>query len=231
MFAIPCVKAVDGDEGAANVFNGCLLRLMARRKHLIAAEGDGEKSMIAWKLAAFQQAVLYRVVMLAQGSSNGWNDCNILSSILCARALLETIAATHYVEVNLARYVEKKDFKAMSLLVDGQAYATRNEEWLKDEAGLKAVNVLTAIDKLDGLIPGIRRHYDFLSEWCHPNYLGQRFLFATIDPNKRTVAFSESKNRNKQMLDAILAAAMMIEYFEKLLIKLDEVTPTIARTV
>jgi hypothetical protein len=143
-------------------------------------------------------------------------------------APVKTIATTHYVEVNLARYVEKKDFKAMSLLVDGQAYATRNEEWLKDEAGLKAVNVLKAIDKLDGLIPGIRRHYDFLSEWCHPNYLGQRFLFATIDPNKRIVAFSESKNRNKQMLDAILAAAMMIEYFEKLLVKLDEVTPTIA---
>jgi hypothetical protein len=42
------------------------------------------------------------------------------------------------------------------------------------------------------------------------------------------VAFPESKNRNKQMLDAILAAAMMIEYFEKLLVKLDEVTSTIA---
>src|ERR1700726_3360728 len=86
MFSLPCVKAVDGDEWAAVVFNACLLRLMGRRKHQIAAEGDYRKSKIAWKLAAFQQAVIYRVVMLAQGSSNGWNDCNILSSILCARA-------------------------------------------------------------------------------------------------------------------------------------------------
>jgi len=64
MFAIPCIKAVDGDEGAAIVFNACLLRLMQRRRHQIAAEGDDEKSIIAWKLAAFQQAVLYRVGLL-----------------------------------------------------------------------------------------------------------------------------------------------------------------------
>jgi hypothetical protein len=138
MFAIPCVKAVRGDERAAIVFNACLLRLMQRRKQQLAAEGGDESSLVAWKMATFQQDILHRVVMLGQGASNGWNDCNLLSSVLCARALLETVANMNHIVTELTANRTKMELEAVSDLLDKQLFATRNKDWLKDDAGYRA---------------------------------------------------------------------------------------------
>jgi hypothetical protein len=222
---------VRGDEGAAIVFNECLLRLIHLRKHQLAAEGGDESSFVAWKMATFQQDALHRVVMLAQGGSNGWNDSNILSSVLCSRALLETVANMHYVVTELTSHGPQMELKAVSDLLDQQLFATRNKDWLKDEAGYRA-DVAKMINSLHLAADGIKTHYAFVSDFCHPNYLGQHFLFATVDTTLRTTQYSESKNRNKEMLDAILGCLMLITHFENLLLELSKLiiaVPSISR--
>jgi hypothetical protein len=226
MFSIPSVGAAH--EGAAIVFNECLLRLMHLRQHQVSATGaDNNVSRIGWKLAIFQQGSLYRVVMLAQGGSSGWNNSNMLSSILCSRALLETVAKLHYLQINLAKHVPTKNIEEISTLLDKQVFSARDEEWIEEGAG-KATNVITMIDKFNSSVPGIKPHYNFLSECCHPNWIGQQFLFGTSDTVKRITLFSESKGRNANVLDAIFGALMTITRFEKMMAELEATAATIA---
>jgi hypothetical protein len=44
--------------------------------------------------------------------------------------------------------------------------------------------------------------------------VGHQFLFATTDAAKKITTFSESKGRNKNTLDAVFGALMMIKDFE-----------------
>jgi hypothetical protein len=229
-FDISSVQAIDGDTKAANEFNQCLGHLAAARKSRIEVRDDYARSKIAWKLAGYQQAVLYRVVMLANGSADAWNAGNLLSSILCARALIETVAMAHYFEQRLDTHIEEKDFAALNVLAESVTFATRNKEWLKEgPPWFEAINVLTAIDKLDRLAEGVRGHYDRLSERCHPNYLGHYQLFAALDTNTGTVTFSETRSRDKHMFLSILAAAMLIEYFEVLMRRLEQAISRVAQ--
>jgi hypothetical protein len=219
MFAIPSVEAAR--ERDAIVFNEYLSRLMRLRTHQVSAKGSDNVSRIGWKLAAFRQGSIYRVVMLGQGASSAWNNCNVLSSILCARALLETIAKLYYLQTKLIEPVSTMDIEAISTLLDKQLFSTREEEWLEDGAGSKATNVVTMIEKFNAAVPGIMKHYDLLSEWCHPNWVGQQFLFATTDSKALTTTFSESRGRNHNVLEAIVGAIMIITKFEAMLEELD----------
>jgi hypothetical protein len=75
-------------------FNSTLVRLRNRRvdKIDVSASVLLLRSKLAWKLATYQQPVLYRIVMLASGCAMNWNARNLLCSYLAARALIETMA-------------------------------------------------------------------------------------------------------------------------------------------
>jgi len=70
--------------------------------------------------------------------------------------------------------------------------------------------ISTWIDKLDHEIPGVRRHYNYLSDMVHPNYLGTFRFFASLDSATGTVSFSETKRRDKNTLEAISTPLMLI---------------------
>jgi hypothetical protein len=82
-------------------------RLAARRKTTIAAEGPFDRSKLAWKVATYQQANLYRVVALGAGARAAWNARNVLVTFLTARALVETVAVFDEFERSLLAHVTK----------------------------------------------------------------------------------------------------------------------------
>jgi hypothetical protein len=62
---------VDHDKSRADDFrniDATIERLAARRRTTIEVEGPLFQSKLAWKVATYQQAILYRVVMLARGA-------------------------------------------------------------------------------------------------------------------------------------------------------------------
>jgi hypothetical protein len=61
---------VDQESGRADDLrktNDTIERLAKRRKDTIRVEGILAQSKIAWKIEAYQQAILYRVVALSKG--------------------------------------------------------------------------------------------------------------------------------------------------------------------
>jgi hypothetical protein len=71
--------------------NESIDRLEARKKSEIKVVGQFAQSKLAWKIAVYQQSILYRMIMLWRGSALAWNNGNSLASVLSARALVETV--------------------------------------------------------------------------------------------------------------------------------------------
>jgi hypothetical protein len=164
------------DEGATtdiHAFNTVLARLRDRRLTEIAISGPFLRSKLAWKIATYQQPVLYRIVMLASGCAANWNQRNLLCAYLAARALVETIAVFWMLEVDLQNLIKKEDLGGIDALITNRTISTRDLELVEAHPTTKAINVLTIIDRIEKReLPGIRPHYDSLSERCHPNSFG-----------------------------------------------------------
>jgi hypothetical protein len=202
--------------------NSVLRRLERRRATRIEVKGYLAASKIAWKAAVLQQALTYRTIELAAGCAKMWNLGNVLCSILAARALLETISVTLDFEAKLQDHCKAKNFEEMDNLITTHTFATRDESLLAENPELEAKNVLTYIDRLEKTVPGIRKHYLSLSEWCHPNSYGHYFTFGSLNRDTGTVSFSKLKLHGKDLLNHILAVYLMVGLTESAVSRLDD---------
>jgi hypothetical protein len=194
--------------------NAAHSRLSARNRTEIRVEGPLAQSMLAWKLATLQEAFLYRAVTLVRGIALTWNAGNLLTSILAARAQIETLVLVEDFKAKLDASLKVNDLQAVSQLLNQQTFATRDTEWLAEHPESLAINVQTLINKFDKLtLPGARAHYDSLSERCHPNSRGHFGMFAALDRSSGTVAFSDTKNLEADRA-AIMPAVVLFLLFE-----------------
>jgi len=228
-FSRRVVKAAGENWDDVKSFNSALRRLEKRRATKVKKEGPLAESKIAWKIAVLQQALLYRIIELGGGCATMWNMGNVLCSVLAARALLETIALTADFEAKLQKHYKANDFEALDNLVTSLTFATRDPDALSETPELAAKNVLTYIDRLSAKFPLLRKHYDNLSEWCHPNSYGHFFTFGSLDTDTGTVSFSKRKLHTKGMLDHILAVYLMIGLIVDLMNRLDILIQDIAK--
>lgn len=60
----------------------------------------------------------------------------------------------------------------------------------KDDMAIKAVNILTILNKCNSRYPGIKLMYDDLSESAHPNYEGLCNGYSTFNHDEHETAFS-----------------------------------------
>jgi hypothetical protein len=217
-------------EHATNMraVNATLARLRQQRKGQILVEGPLQKSKLAWKVATYRQAILYRTVMLTEGIALNWNERNGLCSFLAARALIETVAVTFDLARTLERAIKQQDLSSVDTVIMNRTFASRDEEWLKLSPPSKAVNVLTLIERLDQeYLQGVRWHYDSLSERCHPNSLGHHHFFGKLDRDTGATTYRESSDIEGH-LNSVLLGAMLIGLAEFCLNDLDKAVGEIA---
>ena len=72
-FAREAVDAVEGDWDEISRINATVAQLADRKRRVVAREGDLLRSRVAWKVVAFEQAALQRVLALAGGTVRLWN--------------------------------------------------------------------------------------------------------------------------------------------------------------
>jgi hypothetical protein len=209
-FEKTAVTTVHGDWAVAEQFNFALEQLANGRREHIQVEGQYARSKIALKVANYAEVIRYRTVALADGAAQNWNGGNILCAALCARAVVETVAQLLYVKNGAAAALQLEELSDIDRIVEQGTFATRVEDVLKESPELKAQRISTWIDKLDHEITGVRRHYNYLSEMVHPNYLGTFQFFASLDSATGTVSFSESKRCDKNTLEGISTPLMLI---------------------
>jgi hypothetical protein len=204
-------------------------RLAHRRVTDIRAEGLFARSMLAWKIATYQQSLLYRVVALASGCALAFNAGNPLCAILSARALIETIAVASDFERQVLTALDEEDLEALNSLAVTLIFATRDELWLEKYPEHSAVKVLTSVEKFQKRFSLGRflEFYKSASEFCHPNHAGHHQFFGRLDTTTGTVNFSETKDHSEK-LNVVLAARSLLGLFESGLDRLDKALPKIA---
>lgn len=211
----------DGDIQTVNEINAVIIRLSERRKTEIRIVAPLDRSKLAWKIAVYQQAVLYRIVMLATGVAQSWNFGNLLTSILAARAFVETTAVLQDFESQLSALLGTEDLIAIDYLVMNRTFASCDAIMLEHNPKHQAINILTFIDRLDeNGLTGIRAYYDMLSERCHPNSMGHHQMFSRTDRSTGAVTFSERKHA-KDMLQNLLASVNLALIVERTMDRLD----------
>jgi hypothetical protein len=186
------------------------------------------KSMLAWKVATFQQAVLYRVIELAEGARLAWNHRNTVVTFLAVRALVETVAVFDNLEQGLLQHLGEGNIGALNSLIMNRMFATRDEVLLADHPELHAVNVLTLIGKLQKRYDlEVMSNYESMSERCHPNSAGHHQMYTITDKSTGTVTFTEAKN-HEMTLVYILAPLGLLFLFERSMNVLDDAIPKLA---
>ena len=137
------------------------------------------------------------------------------------RALIETVAVLVSFDSKLQKLIKKADFSEIDTLLTNSTFATRDAEMLKSHPHTKATNIITFIDKLERMIPGVRKHYDSLSERCHPNSFGHHQFFGKRDRDTHVVTYSDWDDLQKHFA-SVLAGAMLIEFVESCMDRLDK---------
>jgi hypothetical protein len=223
------VEAAGQDWAAVETFNKILGHLKERKLPVVKKEGDAAGSHAAWKIRAFQQGVLYRTVMLADGCADAWHAGNILASLLCARALIETAALFNDFEKKLSKLCEQGNLHGIDVLILKTALATRQPELPQE---VKATSVLTLILKLDKKLggkkdAGVFKHYEFISEFCHPNSSGTLQLFQEIDEATSTFTLFDKPPRQKPLLSFVLGGFMLVTLIADSLNKIENLLPKV----
>src|ERR1700733_6864272 len=93
MILIDETKIPEGERADLALVNAQLEFVAERRLDRIdLLDEPYRRSKIAWKIAQFSNAMTHRFVALAEGVALSWNNSNVLSAVLNARAIVETTA-------------------------------------------------------------------------------------------------------------------------------------------
>lgn len=158
----------------------------------------------------------------------GWNARNYLAGMLCARALLETIAVGVDLINQLHRLTDNGNFDEIEKLVANRSVSTRLQHLIALDPNAEATSVLTTIQKLDKAIPGLWENYEFLSEWCHPNAFGGTMLFSEIDHENDQIVLSEATSRESTILHHIAFSVVLLTWLEERLADIQALLPSLA---
>jgi hypothetical protein len=218
-FNVPAnIEQEAGDN--LKLINAVLDRLAAKRVQRVEKVGPLAHSKLAWKVATFKEALLYRMVALGQGCAVAWNRSDALGAALAARAFIETVAIVMDFDRRLRQLLDQENLDEINDLVMNRSFSSRDEEWLKDHSYTRAVSIMTVmknVDKKHDLEGMLTYYHAALSELCHPNRAGHLGLFGKLDRTTATVTYSDAKLPNYgQVIGSMLLTGFAEPIFERL---------------
>lgn len=121
-------------------------------------------------MRAYRQAVMRRVLDLANSTVTTWNGGYLVGSIVSARALLETVATHHSFLTRAEILASKKQWKEIGDLVDAYAFSTTQNGDKKSSKEFDPPRVGRAVkDFIESSEPGKKEFWDQISNTSHPN--------------------------------------------------------------
>ena len=174
------------------VRNGLALIESELEPDIDLTEGN-EGILITGCMRAYRQAVMRRVLDLAQSVISAWNGGFPIGAVISARALLESVATFHSFVTRAETAAAAKQWTNIGELVDAYAFMTssgptksKTTEFSPPRIG-KIVREFVAATE-----PGKEEFWDQLSDTAHPN--GKRMMdYAGTLSNSHFVARAASE--------------------------------------
>lgn len=156
-------------------------------------------SKIPFKVLSIRELMIWRVSDLSESAIRLIDNFNIVGAIIIIRSVIESVSLIYYLNTKVENSIEKKsieglDDNLMRLLMGGRLAESKTE----------SINVLTLVDHLSKIAPGVRKYYDDLSEFAHPNWSGSLGSYGTINKEEMKIEFGILKDLNSYPYDIAL---------------------------
>jgi len=138
------------------------------------------KAKIPFKVHSFIEIMNLRMNDFCDATDLLISNNHIIPSVSLIRALFENVAITYCISSAI-----DKSLKANKLIENFDDLITKISFGTRYESQVDAINVLTQIDKLDKEYKGIRKFYDSLCEFVHPNRAGVEGSYSELNEKAR----------------------------------------------
>ncbi len=169
----------------------------------------------------------YRTVNLAKTAMKLFEEEDgLLSAIIITRSMVETVSLLFCLHERLGKVVETEQVGDIEKFINQMGLGGRFEPLEIDGEEIEALNVLSAIDKLDKIFKGVRKEYDFLSEYAHPNCHGTLMFFSQLKEEENCIELSfdalsqKIEKPHEHMLRTLSLCIVMFIFFERKINKL-----------
>lgn len=205
--------------------NSIIERLSSRRLYRVDPVGRPPTPKVVWNLQCYVQLALHRVVDLSTETSNAWNSKKPVVAIILVRAVIENCAYLYDIASKLRMNIQNNDFQSIHDLIINRMMGSRTIKGLQE-----SVNVMTVIDKVDKTIAGFRDHYEFLCDFCHPNYSGMHGLYGKINKKEKYFDINRDFGMTEQVFTFLLTGILPgLQIFEESMNQIEEMYPEITK--
>lgn len=168
-----------------------------------------------------REALAWRLAELSRDAFDALSQRRLTSSILLIRAAMETTAQAWDLRNKVKQAVDGDTVAEVSSFVTRLLLGSRTSPDLPD-----AINVLTFIDAANREFDGLRKQYDHLSEFAHPNWAGTSHLYSKPDLEARSVQFGRNiRGFDGAQTAAVVNLSVALLMFEAAYDGLTELTP------
>lgn len=138
------------------------------------------KAKIPYKVHSFIEVMNLRMIDFCDATDLLIRNNHIIPSVSLIRALFENVAITYCITAAV-----DNSLKANKLIENFDDLITKISLGTRYESNVSAINILTQIDKLDKEYKGIRKFYDSLCEFVHPNWDGVEGSYSELNEKAR----------------------------------------------
>lgn len=169
------------------------------------------RSKTPYVALCYREGQYFRVEEFARAACDLFERNDVVAGVTAVRAMAESAACVWY----LYELLKREAYEELSPDIHSRLVALLMGH-RSDEGFPTAVNVLKIIEKADKKIPGLRRNYDLMSEFAHPNYAGCLGIYGTRDEKTLITYFDRSEAKSeygkKLGLNSLLALHSMVVF-------------------
>lgn len=180
------IKKFKRYEDDISKINDLITKIRGLKLQVVDPRADKVKQKPIWNLETYVQLSIHRVYDLAVQSTLTWNNGIPVVSFILTRAIYENTAYMYDISKQIQMYYEKDDHIEMHKLILNRLVGARLGPNIR-----QIKNVLSAINTVAKEIPDFKEFYEFISDFCHPNYSGMHGIYGKLD--KENVRFFVGK--------------------------------------
>ena len=177
-------------------------------------------SKTPFNVLVYRECLFYRHTQLCETSLQLVKQGTATPAVVLARAAIECTGMIYWAHKKLLSYrnsvllsdIDKFFLKALMGSKAEELMGSKTEDNLRG-----AHNVMTGLDHVDVKYNGLRKLYDQMSEFAHPNYAGVHQSYAKIDYDKYTVAFKYNNDKtayqHKMAVNAVGGSLVVFEVY------------------
>lgn len=191
---------------------------------------EPEEIRMPFKVRLIKESLLYRIADITESTIDLAKKKKVVPSYIMARCTFETAALLFLVHQRLEKAVDTQRLEDINEFLNKVSVGGRIESMPKAPNGtrIESINILTAIDKLDKEHKNLKKLYDFLSEFAHPNSSGALLSYAklNLDDDLYTLSFDKPYQTSDEPLSGgLIVLTIAITVFSHYYKKIGELLP------